>query len=114
MFEEGFVPAGGQALVFDTTFCLCLFQHRERHLADQRQVFRAMPVAQSMIVFPERHIQHPVALVLDPATVPSRSDTVLVSETGYNAAGWLETTTDPRGAGRQGVLRFARADHQGH
>ena len=32
-----------------------------------------------------------------PATVPARSDTVLVTEYGYNAAGWLETTTDPRG-----------------
>ena len=32
-----------------------------------------------------------------PATVPARSDTALVTEYGYNAAGWLETTTDPRG-----------------
>ena len=32
-----------------------------------------------------------------PATVPARSDTTLVTEYGYNAAGWLETTTDPRG-----------------
>jgi RHS repeat-associated protein len=32
-----------------------------------------------------------------PASVPSRSDTVLVTEFGYNAAGWVETTTDPKG-----------------
>ena len=32
-----------------------------------------------------------------PGTVPSRSDTVLVNSYGYNAAGWLETTTDPKG-----------------
>jgi RHS repeat-associated protein len=32
-----------------------------------------------------------------PATVPSRSDTVLVSSTGYNAAGLAETSTDPAG-----------------
>jgi hypothetical protein len=32
-----------------------------------------------------------------PGSVPSRSDTVLVTEFGYNAAGWLETTTDPKG-----------------
>jgi RHS repeat-associated protein len=32
-----------------------------------------------------------------PGTVPSRSDTVLVTEFGYNAAGLVETTTDPKG-----------------
>src|SRR5262249_8607500 len=32
-----------------------------------------------------------------PSSVPSRSDTVLVSSQTYNAAGWLDTTTDPRG-----------------
>jgi YD repeat-containing protein len=32
-----------------------------------------------------------------PGTVPSRSDTVLVTDYGYNAAGRLETVTDPRG-----------------
>ncbi len=32
-----------------------------------------------------------------PGSVPSRSDTVLVTEYAYNAAGWAETTTDPRG-----------------
>jgi RHS repeat-associated protein len=32
-----------------------------------------------------------------PGTVPSRSDTVLVSSVGYNAAGWQETSTDPKG-----------------
>jgi hypothetical protein len=32
-----------------------------------------------------------------PGTVPARSDTVLVTEYGYNAAGWLEAVTDPRG-----------------
>jgi YD repeat-containing protein len=31
-----------------------------------------------------------------PGTVPSRSDTVLVTDYQYNAAGWLETTTDPK------------------
>ncbi len=31
-----------------------------------------------------------------PSTVPSRSDTVLVTDYGYNSSGWLETTTDPR------------------
>jgi YD repeat-containing protein len=31
-----------------------------------------------------------------PSSVPSRSDTVLVNSYAYNAAGWLETTTDPR------------------
>ena len=30
-----------------------------------------------------------------PSSVPSRSDTVLVSSTGYNDAGWVATTTDP-------------------
>jgi len=29
--------------------------------------------------------------------VPARSDTVLVTSSAYNAAGWVETTTDPRG-----------------
>jgi len=32
-----------------------------------------------------------------PGTVPARSDTVLVSSTTYNSAGWVENTTDPRG-----------------
>jgi len=32
-----------------------------------------------------------------PSTVPSRSDTVLVTDVNYNAAGWVETVTDPRG-----------------
>jgi RHS repeat-associated protein len=32
-----------------------------------------------------------------PSSVPSRSDTVLVTSTTYNAAGWTATTTDPRG-----------------
>jgi RHS repeat-associated protein len=32
-----------------------------------------------------------------PSSVPSRSDTVLVVESAYNSAGWVETTTDPRG-----------------
>lgn len=32
-----------------------------------------------------------------PANVPDRSDTVLVNSVTYNAAGWIETTTDPRG-----------------
>jgi RHS repeat-associated protein len=32
-----------------------------------------------------------------PSSVPARSDTVLVTSQGYNAAGWVETTTDPRG-----------------
>jgi RHS repeat-associated protein len=32
-----------------------------------------------------------------PANVPNRSDTVLVTDYAYNAAGWLETTTDPKG-----------------
>jgi RHS repeat-associated protein len=31
-----------------------------------------------------------------PSSEPSRSDTVLVTDYGHNAAGWLETTTDPR------------------
>src|SRR5207247_1577331 len=32
-----------------------------------------------------------------PSSAPSRSDTVLVTSVAYNAAGWAETTTDPRG-----------------
>src|SRR5262245_62686070 len=32
-----------------------------------------------------------------PGSVPSRSDTVLVSSQAYNSAGWVATTTDPRG-----------------
>jgi RHS repeat-associated protein len=32
-----------------------------------------------------------------PSTVPAASDTVLVTALAYNAAGWLDTTTDPRG-----------------
>src|SRR5262249_44623613 len=32
-----------------------------------------------------------------PGSVPGRSDTVLVSSQTYNAGGWLDTTTDPRG-----------------
>src|SRR5262249_1761404 len=32
-----------------------------------------------------------------PSSVPSRSDTVLVSSLGYNSAGWVESSTDPRG-----------------
>jgi RHS repeat-associated protein len=32
-----------------------------------------------------------------PGSVPARSDTVLVNSTAYNAAGWVDTTTDPRG-----------------
>jgi RHS repeat-associated protein len=32
-----------------------------------------------------------------PSTVPARSDTVLVTSQAYNAAGWVETVTDPRG-----------------
>jgi RHS repeat-associated protein len=32
-----------------------------------------------------------------PSGVPSRSDTVLVTDQTYNAAGWVETVTDPRG-----------------
>src|SRR5205823_4717469 len=32
-----------------------------------------------------------------PGSVPARSDTVLVTTQAYNAAGWVETTTDPRG-----------------
>jgi RHS repeat-associated protein len=32
-----------------------------------------------------------------PGTVPTGSATVLVSSASYNAAGWLDTTTDPRG-----------------
>jgi RHS repeat-associated protein len=32
-----------------------------------------------------------------PATPPAASDTVLLTTWSYNAAGWLDTTTDPRG-----------------
>jgi len=32
-----------------------------------------------------------------PSSVPSRSDTVLVSSQSYNDAGWVEAVTDPRG-----------------
>jgi YD repeat-containing protein len=32
-----------------------------------------------------------------PATVPAASDTVLVTATAYNAAGWAQSVTDPRG-----------------
>jgi RHS repeat-associated protein len=32
-----------------------------------------------------------------PGTVPTRSDTVLVTSQTYNAAGWVEATTDPKG-----------------
>ena len=32
-----------------------------------------------------------------PATVPTASDTVLVTAYAYNAAGWVQSTTDPRG-----------------
>jgi YD repeat-containing protein len=32
-----------------------------------------------------------------PSSVPTGSATVLVSSTAYNAAGWVDTTTDPRG-----------------
>src|SRR5260370_14851714 len=32
-----------------------------------------------------------------PSSVPSASDTVLVSLTNYNGAGWVDSTTDPRG-----------------
>ena len=32
-----------------------------------------------------------------PGSVPSRSDTVLVTSMTYNDAGWVATTTDPRG-----------------
>ncbi len=31
-----------------------------------------------------------------PSSVPSRSDTALVTDVTYNAAGWRDTTTDPR------------------
>ncbi len=31
-----------------------------------------------------------------PGSVPSRSDTVLVTDFGYNSAGWTETVTNPR------------------
>jgi RHS repeat-associated protein len=32
-----------------------------------------------------------------PSSVPSHSDTVLVASNSYNSAGWVATTTDPRG-----------------
>ncbi len=32
-----------------------------------------------------------------PSSVPSRSDTVLVTSQAYNTAGWVSSTTDPRG-----------------
>jgi RHS repeat-associated protein len=32
-----------------------------------------------------------------PSTAPTSSDTVLVTDYGYNAVGWLETVTDPKG-----------------
>jgi YD repeat-containing protein len=32
-----------------------------------------------------------------PSSVPSRSDTALVSSETYNAAGWVDSTTDPKG-----------------
>src|SRR5205823_741538 len=32
-----------------------------------------------------------------PSSVPARSDTVLVISQAYNAAGWADTATDPRG-----------------
>jgi RHS repeat-associated protein len=32
-----------------------------------------------------------------PGTAPTRSDTVLVTEQAYNAVGWVEVVTDPRG-----------------
>jgi RHS repeat-associated protein len=32
-----------------------------------------------------------------PATVPAGSDTVLVTSTAYSPAGWVQSTTDPRG-----------------
>ena len=32
-----------------------------------------------------------------PGSVPTASDTVLVSSVGYNAAGWQDTATDPKG-----------------
>jgi RHS repeat-associated protein len=31
-----------------------------------------------------------------PSSVPSRSDTVFVTSTAYNSAGWIDTVTDPR------------------
>jgi YD repeat-containing protein len=31
-----------------------------------------------------------------PSSAPSRSDSVLITDFGYNAAGWLQTATDPR------------------
>jgi RHS repeat-associated protein len=44
-----------------------------------------------------------------PSSVPSRSDTVLVTEYGYNSAGWIETMTDPRGiAGKTSYDNLAR------
>jgi RHS repeat-associated protein len=38
-----------------------------------------------------------------PSTVPNPSDTVLVTSTTYNAAGWVDTVTDPRGINRKAV-----------
>src|SRR5262249_4362268 len=32
-----------------------------------------------------------------PGTPPARSDTVLVNSSTYNAAGWVDSVTDPRG-----------------
>jgi YD repeat-containing protein len=32
-----------------------------------------------------------------PSSVPARSDTMLISSDSYNDAGWLDTSTDPRG-----------------
>src|SRR5262249_39970132 len=32
-----------------------------------------------------------------PSSVPTPSDTVLVTSTAYNGAGWVDTTTDPKG-----------------
>jgi RHS repeat-associated protein len=45
-----------------------------------------------------------------PSSVPARSDTVLVTDFGYNAAGWVETTTDPKGiAGKTFYDNLGRA-----
>ena len=32
-----------------------------------------------------------------PSTAPASSDTTLVTNYAYNVAGWVQTTTDPRG-----------------
>src|SRR5207248_1160450 len=32
-----------------------------------------------------------------PSTIPTASDTALVSTVAYNAAGWVQDTVDPRG-----------------